>query len=64
MDSVTSCPLCGGPHDCGVAAGKSVCWCFSAVVPPEVLGLGAPTDRPNGSDVIIAAAGPGTFTSK
>ena len=37
MDSVTNCPLCGGPNDCGVAAGKDVCWCFSAGVPSEVV---------------------------
>ena len=33
----TRCPLCGGPNDCGVAAGKGVCWCFSATVRSDVI---------------------------
>ncbi len=32
----TRCPLCQGQNDCGVAAGRGVCWCFSATVPAEV----------------------------
>ena len=31
------CPLCGGPNECGLAAGKSECWCFEAKIAPEVL---------------------------
>ncbi len=31
------CPLCGGPNECGLAAGKSECWCVEAKIGPEVL---------------------------
>jgi hypothetical protein len=31
------CPLCGERNDCGLAAGKGVCWCFTAAIPREVL---------------------------
>ncbi len=31
------CPLCGGPNDCGMAAGKSECWCFEVKIAPEAL---------------------------
>ena len=31
------CPLCGEPNDCGAAAGKGVCWCWSADVPEELI---------------------------
>jgi hypothetical protein len=31
------CPLCGGPNDCGVAAGKNECWCFTAKISAEAL---------------------------
>jgi hypothetical protein len=31
------CPLCGGPNDCGMAAGKSECWCFEAKISAEAL---------------------------
>jgi hypothetical protein len=40
------CPICGGPNDCGVAQGKSDCWCFSASIPPEVLAR-VPADERN-----------------
>ena len=30
------CPLCGGPNDCGIAAGASTCWCFTAEIPADV----------------------------
>ena len=33
----TVCPLCGETNECGTAAGKSDCWCFSAVIPSDVL---------------------------
>lgn len=26
------CPLCGRPNECGMAAGKGSCWCFSTPV--------------------------------
>ncbi len=32
-----TCPLCGGPTECGVEAGKSTCWCFDMSMPPDVL---------------------------
>jgi len=31
------CPLCGSGNACGMAAGKSDCWCFEAEIPAEVL---------------------------
>ncbi len=31
------CPLCGEPNDCGMAAGKSECWCFQGKISPETL---------------------------
>ena len=31
------CPLCGGPNDCGGAAGKSECWCATVKISPEAL---------------------------
>ncbi len=37
MSNTTRCPLCGGPNDCGIAQGKSHCWCFSTAMPPDVL---------------------------
>jgi hypothetical protein len=30
------CPLCGGPNECGIAAGASTCWCFTTEIPPDV----------------------------
>lgn len=35
--AATRCPLCGQPNDCGIAAGKSTCWCFETRIPLEVL---------------------------
>jgi hypothetical protein len=32
-----TCPLCGGPNDCQIAAGRTTCWCFEAPVPADVL---------------------------
>jgi hypothetical protein len=37
MDSATRCPLCGNANDCGAAAGKGDCWCWSAVIPDEAI---------------------------
>jgi len=37
MDSATTCPLCGAPNNCGAAAGKDECWCFSAALSPRIL---------------------------
>jgi hypothetical protein len=48
MDSTSRCPLCGGPNDCGIALGKSVCWCFSAVIPAEVLAQVPEAERDRG----------------
>ena len=31
------CPICGGPNDCGGAAGKSECWCSTVKISPEAL---------------------------
>ena len=31
------CPLCGGPNECGMAAGEGDCWCFRVKIAPEVL---------------------------
>ena len=33
----SKCPLCGKPNQCGIAAGKGTCWCFSEKVPETVL---------------------------
>lgn len=33
----TRCPLCGESNECGMAQGQSDCWCFTAVIPPEVI---------------------------
>jgi len=32
-----TCPLCGGPNGCGLAAGASTCWCFGAAIPAAAL---------------------------
>jgi hypothetical protein len=32
-----ACPICGGPNDCGLAAGDTTCWCFGAAIPPAAL---------------------------
>ena len=31
------CPICGGPNDCGMPAGKSECWCESVTISREAL---------------------------
>ena len=31
------CPVCGGPNGCGIAAGASTCWCFTASIPAAAL---------------------------
>jgi hypothetical protein len=31
------CPVCGGPNGCGITAGASTCWCFTASIPAEAL---------------------------
>jgi len=33
----SKCPTCGEPNTCGLAQGKSECWCFSAVLPSAAL---------------------------
>ena len=35
--SLTSCPLCGGPNECGRAAGLEECWCKTPRIPASVL---------------------------
>jgi hypothetical protein len=30
------CSLCGGPNDCGIAAGAGTCWCFTVEIPSDV----------------------------
>jgi len=37
MSDATRCPLCGESNECGMAAGKSTCWCFTTSIPPEIL---------------------------
>ena len=32
-----TCPLCGGPNSCGLAAGDTTCWCFTATIPDAAL---------------------------
>ncbi|MEM1350356.1 MAG: cysteine-rich CWC family protein [Myxococcota bacterium] len=39
------CPLCHEPNECGLAAGKSKCWCFTQHVPEEVLARVPPEAR-------------------
>jgi len=31
------CPICGGSNDCGMAAGKSECWCAAVTITSETL---------------------------
>ena len=31
------CPLCGGPNDCGMVAGKNECWCEKVAMSRDVL---------------------------
>ena len=45
MDNSAICPLCGGPNDCGVVAGKGPCWCFATDVPAEVIAQVPPEQR-------------------
>jgi hypothetical protein len=33
------CPLCAEPNDCGLAAGKTDCWCFAVKISPDALAL-------------------------
>ena len=50
-----TCPLCGGPNGCGLAAGSSECWCFSARIPSQVLDRIPPEAR-NASCICQACA--------
>lgn len=34
---VDTCPLCGAKNDCAIARGEEKCWCFDAVIPPNLL---------------------------
>ena len=31
------CPVCGGPNECGGAAGTDQCWCSTVTIPHEAL---------------------------
>jgi cysteine-rich CWC protein len=31
------CPICGGPNDCGGAAGNSECWCAKVKISADAL---------------------------
>jgi hypothetical protein len=31
------CPICGGPNECGGAAGKDPCWCSTVAMSREAL---------------------------
>lgn len=31
------CPLCQRPNACGMAAGKTTCWCFNVKLDPDAL---------------------------
>jgi hypothetical protein len=33
MDDATICPICQQINHCGIAAGKTECWCFTTPVP-------------------------------
>ncbi len=37
MDDPIRCPLCGEPNACGLAAGGTSCWCFTASVPSATI---------------------------
>jgi len=43
--SQDTCPLCGGPNRCGLAAGADTCWCFTASIPPAALAQVPEADR-------------------
>ncbi|MDP3501668.1 MAG: cysteine-rich CWC family protein [Myxococcales bacterium] len=32
-----TCPLCGEPNSCGMAAGEQACWCFAVTMDPDAL---------------------------
>jgi len=55
MNGATRCPLCGGANECGSAAGKSTCWCYSATIAPEVLAR-VPEDQRNINCICRACA--------
>ena len=52
-----ACPLCSGDNACGMAAGKSDCWCFHAEISPEVLERVPPEAR-NAACVCQGCAAP------
>ena len=44
------CPWCGHGNDCqlcSAGADKGPCWCFDAVIPPELIDHDAPTSHSN-----------------
>lgn len=53
--SESNCPLCGGPNDCGIAQGKSICWCFNTAIPEDLLAR-IPDEQRNQSCICEACA--------
>jgi hypothetical protein len=51
-----TCPVCGGPNGCGIAAGASTCWCFTASIPAEALDR-IPDEARDRSCICAACAG-------
>jgi hypothetical protein len=50
------CPVCGGPNGCGIAAGASTCWCFTAAIPAAALER-IPDEARDRSCICAACAG-------
>jgi hypothetical protein len=51
-----TCPVCGGPNGCGIAAGASTCWCFTAAIPAAALER-IPDEARDRSCICAACAG-------
>jgi hypothetical protein len=51
-----TCPLCGEPNGCGLAAGASTCWCFTASIPAAALER-VPDDARDRNCICAACAG-------
>ena len=45
MSEAETCPLCDGPNGCGLAAGRSHCWCFEIAIPADILARVPEADR-------------------
>ena len=37
MKKPSVCPFCGADNMCGIAVGKTSCWCFDVTVPAQLL---------------------------